>query len=85
MVPHYKYKTAFLQPILASADIDQENIKISKASLSDLKGLMPESVDLDKNIDLIGVAFNAAVVNRFNKNHDGLWPLRTILFISPLT
>ena len=72
MVPHYKYKTAFLQPILASADIDQENIKISKASLSDLKGLMPESVDLDKNIDLIGVAFNAAVVNRFNKNHDGI-------------
>ena len=72
MVPHYKYKTSFLQPILASADIDQENIKISKASLSDLKGLMPESVDLDKNIDLVGVAFNAAVVNRFNKNHDGI-------------
>ena len=72
MVPYYKYKTSFLQPIIASADIDQENIKISKASLSDLKGLMPESVDLDKNIDLVGVAFNAAVVNRFNKNHDGI-------------
>ena len=72
MVPYYKYKTSFLQPIIASADIDQENIQISKASLSDLKGLMPESVDLDKNIDLVGVAFNAAVVNRFNKNHDGI-------------
>jgi len=72
MVPYYKYKTAFLQPILASADIDQEDIKISKASLDDLKNLMPESVDLDKNIDLIGVAFNAAVVNKFNKNHDGI-------------
>jgi len=72
MVPYYKYKTAFLQPILASADIDQENIKISKASLDDLRSLMPESVDLDKNIDLIGVAFNAAVVNKFNKNHDGI-------------
>ena len=72
MVPYYKYKTSFLQPIIASADIDQENIKISKASLSDLKGLMPESVDLDKNIDLVGVAFNAAVVNKFNKNHDGI-------------
>ena len=72
MVPYYKYKTAFLQPILASADIDQDDIKISKASLSDLKRLMPESVDLDKNIDLVGVAFNAAVVNRFNKNHDGI-------------
>ena len=72
MVPYYKYKTAFLQPILASADIDQEDIKISKASLDDLKSLMPASVDLDKNIDLIGVAFNAAVVNKFNKNHDGI-------------
>ena len=72
MVPNYKYKTSFLQPIIASADIDQENIKISKASLSDLKTLMPESVDLDKNIDLVGVAFNAAVVNMFNKNHDGI-------------
>ncbi len=72
MVPSYKYKTSFLQPILASADIDQEDIKISRASLNDLRNIMPESVDLDKNIDLIGVAFNAAVVNKFNKNHDGI-------------
>jgi len=68
----YKYRTTFLQPIIASADIDQDNIKISKASLDDLKSLMPETIDLDKNIDLVGVAFNAAVVNRFNRNHDGI-------------
>ena len=61
-----------MQPIIASADIDQKNIKISTASLDDLKNLMPSSVDLDKNIDLVGVAFNAAVVNKFNKNHDGI-------------
>ena len=36
------------------------------------EGLIPESVDLKKNIDLIGVAFNAAVVNRFNKNDDAI-------------
>jgi len=69
---NYKYKTSFLHPIIASADIDQDNIKISKASMEDLRGLMPDSVDLDKNIDLVGVAFNAAVVNKFNKNHDGI-------------
>ena len=69
---NYKYTTSFSQPIIASADIDQDNIKISKASLDDLKTLMPESINLDKNIDLIGVAFNAAVVNKFNKNHDGI-------------
>ena len=68
----YKYTTSFLQPIIASADIDQENIKISNASMDDLKTLMPDSINLDKNIDLIGVAFNAAVVNKFNKNHDGI-------------
>lgn len=68
----YKYTTSFLQPIIASADIDQKNIKISKASMDDLKTLMPESINLDKNIDLVGVAFNAAVVNTFNKNHDGI-------------
>ena len=61
-----------MQPIIASADIDQENIKISKASLEDLKSLIPSSVELDKNIDLVGVAFNAAVVNKFNRNHDGI-------------
>ena len=68
----YKYTTSFSQPIIASADIDQKNIKISKASMDDLKTLMPESINLDKNIDLVGVAFNAAVVNTFNKNHDGI-------------
>ena len=68
----YKYTTTFLQPIIASADIDQDNLQISQASLDSLKTLMPESIDLDKNIDLVGVAFNAAVVNKFNRNHDGI-------------
>ena len=72
MANKYKYTTKLLQPIIASADIDQENIKISKASLEDLKSLIPSSVELDKNIDLVGVAFNAAVVNKFNRNHDGI-------------
>ena len=72
MAHKYKYTTKFLQPIIASADIDQENIKISKASLEDLKSLIPSSVELDKNIDLVGVAFNADVVNKFNRNHDGI-------------
>tara|TARA_B100000900_G_scaffold405215_1_gene414520 strand:+ start:2590 stop:4182 length:1593 start_codon:yes stop_codon:yes gene_type:complete len=61
-----------MQPIIASADIDQDKLQISQASLDSLKTLMPESIDLDKNIDLVGVAFNAAVVNKFNKNHDGI-------------
>lgn len=54
----------------ASADISRFNI--SDASLAPLRNLIPGDIDLDKNIDLIGVAFNAAVVNKFNKNGDGI-------------
>ena len=45
---------------------------ISQASLDHLRPLIPAEVDLTKNIDLLGVAFNAAVVNKFNKNGDGI-------------
>ncbi len=33
---------------------------------------MPKDIDFESNIDLLAVAFNAAVVNVFNKNHDGI-------------
>ena len=45
---------------------------VSEASLESLKTLIPDDVELDKNIDLLAVAFNAAVVNKFNKNGDGI-------------
>ena len=45
---------------------------ISKASLDELSSLLPKDIDFEKNIDLIGVAFNAAVANMFNKNGDGI-------------
>ena len=46
--------------------------KISKASIESLRPLIPSNINLDKNIDLLAVAFNAAVVNKFNKNGDGI-------------
>lgn len=50
-----------------------ENSFISKASLDNLKNLLPShNIDLEKNIDLLGVAFDAAVVNQFNRNDDGI-------------
>jgi hypothetical protein len=70
MSKKYKYTTHFNSIISASSDI--ENTNISKASLEALKPLIPTNIDLDKNIDLLGVAFNAAVVNKFNKNGDGI-------------
>jgi hypothetical protein len=46
--------------------------QISKASIDSLRPLIPSNINLDKNIDLLAVAFNAAVVNKFNKNGDGI-------------
>ena len=68
----YKYTAKFENEILASTDLYNKEWNISDASLDKLKGLIPESVDLQRNIDLVGVAFNAAVVNRFNKNDDAI-------------
>jgi hypothetical protein len=49
--------------------LPQENdINIAKAGIDSLKPFLDSSIDLEKNYDLIGVAFNAFVVNRANKN-----------------
>jgi len=67
-----RYKTSFVNEIVASSDIANSSIGINKASLDSLSKLVPEEINLETNIDLLAVAFNAAVVNRFNKNHDGI-------------
>ena len=68
----FKYKTKFLNEVQASAENVKDGKFVSQASLEQLKSLVPEDIDFEKNIDLIGVAFNAAVINQFNKNHDGI-------------
>lgn len=69
-MPKYKYSTTFDFEVTACEEIG--GVSISNANIDNLKSLIPTSVDLDKNIDLMGVAFNAAVVNEFNKNGDGI-------------
>lgn len=71
----FKYKTSFSSKILTCSSLESNDWlpwNITEASLDSLKTLMPKSIELDKNIDLLGVAFNGAVVNRFNKNGDGI-------------
>ena len=46
----------------------QDDINVAKAGIDSLKPFLDSSIDLEKNYDLIGVAFNAFVVNRANKN-----------------
>jgi hypothetical protein len=45
-----------------------EDIYLAKAGIDSLKPFLDSSIDLEKNYDLMGVAFNAFVVNRANKN-----------------
>ena len=66
----YKYTTTFESPLLA-CEINESSL-ISKASLETLAPLVPSDIDYESNLDLLGVAFNAAVVNKFNKNGDGM-------------
>jgi hypothetical protein len=80
---NFKYKTEF-----TFSDIKVSNFNIndgiSRASLQNLIPLIPNSeVNFDENIDLLGVAFNAAVINKFNKNDDGI-DTQTALRISSL-
>lgn len=61
------------QTIFASEPVkiflpQEKDINIAKAGIDSLKPFLDSSIDLEKNYDLIGVAFNAFVVNRANKN-----------------
>ena len=67
----YKYTTTLVYEVIASASPVAAD-QISEASLENLNPLIPDNIDLERNIDLLGVAFNAAVVNKFNKNGDGI-------------
>lgn len=69
-MPDFLYKTSF-ESSFAAIPISEDSF-VSKASLDNLKSLIPQGIDYQENIDLIGLAFNAAVINQFNKNGDGL-------------
>jgi hypothetical protein len=71
MSDKFKYTTEYLFDVYATTDLENE-LNISVASLDNLKPLIPKSIDLDRNVDLVGVAFNAAIVNKFNRNGDGI-------------
>ena len=68
----FKYSTQFSSSLESSASESSEYLNYCQASLDSLAPLVPTEVDLEKNVDLLGVAFDAAVVNSFNKNGDGI-------------
>lgn len=64
----FKYTTTFssiLRPLVS----EEKDKYLALASLMQVGNFIP-NVDTEKNVDLLPVAFNAAVVNRVNKNGD---------------
>ncbi len=64
----FKYTTIFsstLKPLVS----EEKDKYLALASLQDIGEFLPE-IDTKQNVDLLPIAFNAAVVNRVNKNGD---------------
>ena len=75
----FKYTAKFSREISIAKQIDASNVsiddhgfRISKASIEDISPFFPSSVNLDENLDLIGLFYDAAVINHFNKNGQGI-------------
>ena len=65
---NYKYTTTFssvVKPVVS----EEKDKYLALASMVELEKFLPE-VDIEKNVDLLPVAFNAFVANRVNKNGD---------------
>lgn len=70
LIMEFKYTTTFssvLKPLVS----EDKDIYLALASLVEIGNFIPH-IDTEKNVDLLPVAFNAAVVNRVNKNGDVL-------------
>jgi hypothetical protein len=68
MKEKFPYSAVFAGTNLKIISPHQEDIHLAMASADKLKPFIDPSIDLDVNKDLVGVAFNAFVVNRANKN-----------------
>lgn len=66
----FKHKIIFSSHVRPIISKDKDKY-LAMASINDIKSFFP-NVDLDKNYDLLAIAFNACIVNRVNKNEDVL-------------
>lgn len=64
--------TARFEHVITASDIKRySNFNISKASQQELSKHVP-FIDYSNSLDLLGLAFDVALVNTFNKNGDGI-------------
>lgn len=64
----FPFETSFACGPVKTFVPESEQINLAKASIDSLKPFVDSSIDLEKNYDMLGVAFNAFVVNVANKN-----------------
>jgi len=64
----FKYLAHFDGIIVQAMVSSEEDKYLAVASVDQLREYLPKNIDLDVNRDLMGVAFDAFVVNRGNKN-----------------
>jgi len=65
---NFPFETVFASDPVRVFLPENDDVNIAKAGIDSLKPFLDSSIDLEKNYDLIGVVFNAFVVNRANKN-----------------
>lgn len=64
----FKFETSFSSKIKALIPFEKDEY-LALASLDNIKDFLPD-INIDRDIDLLPIAFNACVVNRVNKNGD---------------
>ena len=64
----FKYKTQFSSPVKPAVSEEKDKY-LAMASLQKIQKFLPD-VDVEKDIDLLPIAFNSFVANRVNKNSD---------------
>jgi hypothetical protein len=65
---NFPFQTLFASEPIKIFLPEEKDLTVAKAGIDSLKPFLDSSINLEKNYDLIGVAFNAFVVNRANKN-----------------
>lgn len=68
LIMNFKY-TATFSSVIKPLVSEEKDKYLALASLMEVGNFIP-NIDTEKNVDLLPVAFNAAVVNRVNKNGD---------------
>lgn len=64
-------KTSIFKCVVRAALPEERDILLSKASIEEIQKYLP-NINVEANSDLLPIVFDSCVVNKFNKNGDGI-------------